>query len=213
MKAYNNIKPDKNRVADNIESDNNIKANNNIELYNNIQTYNSNIEPYNNIQPNKNIKVYNNVKSDKSIEENNNIKQPNIKAYFMRAGSNGELYKGYAGVIPADRHAWEKYVGDETEELRISDNISIIMAKDAVIMGKTLNRAVYDENSRLRTILAGNLMAVRRNGKNYESICDEDITAIEQVAKPIERIYAGRIILKKSDILKEFVKVTFKDFS
>ena len=211
MKAYNNIKSDKNVAADNIESGKNIKANNNIESYNNIQTYNSNVEPYNNIQPN--IKVYNNVKSDKSIEENNNIKQPDIKAYFMRAGFNGELYKGYADVIPADRSAWEKYVGDETEELRISDNISIIMAKDAVIMGKTLNRAVYDENGSLRAILAGNLMAVRRNGKNYESICDEDITAIEQVAKPIERIYAGRIILKKSDILKEFVKVTFKDFS
>ncbi len=39
------------------------------------------------------------------------------------------------------------------------------MAKDAVIMGRSLNRAVYDENGSLRAILAGNLMVVRRNGK------------------------------------------------
>ena len=48
------------------------------------------------------------------------------------------------------------------------------MAKDAVIMGRSLNRAVYDENGSLRAILAGNLMVVRRNGKNYESICDDN---------------------------------------
>ena len=54
------------------------------------------------------------------------------------------------------------------------------MATDAVIMGRSLNRAVYDENGSLRAILAGNLMVVRRNGKNYESICDDKCKCAKQ---------------------------------
>ena len=45
------------------------------------------------------------------------------------------------------------------------------MAKDAVIMGRSLNRAVYDENGSLRAILAG---------KNYESICDDKCKCAKQ---------------------------------
>uniref|UniRef100_UPI004028D5C8 hypothetical protein n=1 Tax=Lachnospira sp. TaxID=2049031 RepID=UPI004028D5C8 len=66
------------------------------------------------------------------------------------------------------------------QKFALTKNIDILYEEDAVIMGRSLNRAVYDENGSLRAILAGNLMVVRRNGKNYESICDDKCKCAKQ---------------------------------
>lgn len=125
-----------------------------------------------------------------------------IKAYLMRAGLAGQLYHGYIAEVENSPAFEQRYVGDRIEVYSLTNDISIIGEDEAVIMGRTLNRAVYDESGKFVTVLAGNLMAVRYKDDAFGSICEEDIAVIEKLLKPIERIFDGEIFLKKPQELK-----------
>lgn len=96
----------------------------------------------------------------------------------------------------------EHYFGDETEVYFLNDEIAVIAAEDAVVMGRPLNRALYDENGRFKTVLAGNLMAVRCGRNSFASIRSEDILVLEKRLKPVERIFDGKIFLRATEKLK-----------
>ena len=85
---------------------------------------------------------------------------------------------------------------EDFEMFTLNSDIILICKQDAVVRGLPLNRVVYDEAGKFITILAGNIFAVRRNGTEFMSICDEDIEIINQCLKPIVRIFNGKIDTK-----------------
>lgn len=166
-----------------------------------------------------------------------------IKAYYMCA-QNGAVYKGYTEWTGDDlsdvkkcilgKCADVKYIEescgiDELDMVWLNDSLLLIAGKDAVVQGRTLNRAFYRlpvnneadkksadvkntihnkisnnhlESVKPERIFAGNL-AVLKIAKTSDGssvpvdITDEDIEFIENVLRPIERIYAGVVYLKK----------------
>ena len=125
-----------------------------------------------------------------------------IKAYLLRADSSGQLYCGYIADVENSLAFEQKYVGDRIDVYPLTDDIDVIGGKEAVVMGKTLNRAVFDERGDFITVLAGNLMMVRHEGDSFTSIQEEDVVVIEKLLKPIERIFDGKIFLKDVQELK-----------
>ena len=171
-----------------------------------------------------------------------------IKAYYMFA-QNRVVNKGYTEWTGdklsyvrnyilckcADRRIDSKNIdeGCGTDELDIvwlNDSLLLIAKKDAVVQGRTLNRAFYRlpvnnnetdkksadvkntvhnnisnkdlESLKPERIFAGNLVVLKiestSDGSNeLVDIIDEDIEFIESVLRPIERIYAGVVYLKK----------------
>ncbi len=82
--------------------------------------------------------------------------------------------------------------------------VKIICGEDAVVLGKPLNRAWYDDNGKLVTVFAGTLMFVRREGRQLVNMRKEDVELIERSMKPIERIACGRVFTKPEDSLPEW---------
>ena len=118
-----------------------------------------------------------------------------FRAYFLRA-CDGKVYRGYIAEIPNILKAEQDYVGDEIETFKLNDNLILIGARDAVIFGKTLNRAFYDESGKFITVFAGNLMVVRYKGDEFESILNEDVEQVERLLKPIDHVACGTVFLK-----------------
>lgn len=127
-----------------------------------------------------------------------------MKAYLMRASSDGVVYKGYVGELENSLKAEQNYVGDGIETFALNDDLVLIGARDAVIWGKTLNRALYDERGKFRTVFAGNLMVVRHKSDTFASIREEDAAVIEKLLKPIECISCGIVFLKEAEELPEW---------
>lgn len=170
-----------------------------------------------------------------------------IKAYYMCA-QNGVVYKGYTELTGdnlayvrryisgkcADRKIDSKNIDegcgtDELDMVWLNDSLLLIVGKDAVVQGRTLNRAFYRlpvnneadkksadvkntihnkmsnndlESVKPERIFAGNVAVLKiartSEGSNEPiDIIDEDIEFIESVLRPIERIYAGVVYLKK----------------
>lgn len=120
-----------------------------------------------------------------------------VRAYIMRADESGIVYKGYQSVIGSG-------VLEGCYIYPLGNGVGIACGEDAVIQGRTLNRAVYDGSGRLKTVLAGNLAAVRYDGECFGSIQKEDIKMVEKLMKPIERIAYGRVCLKAACTLQEW---------
>lgn len=184
-----------------------------------------------------------------------------IKAYYMCA-QNGVVYKGYTEWTGdklsyvrkyilckcADRRIDSKNIdeGCGTDELDIvwlNDGLLLIAEKDAVVQGRTLNRAFYRlpvnnetdkksadvknivhnkisnkdlESLKPERIFAGNLVVLKiestSDGSNeLVDIIDEDIEFIESVLRPIERIYAGVVYLKKEKDLGQKRRLRYED--
>lgn len=176
-----------------------------------------------------------------------------IKAYYMCA-RNGVVYKGYTELTGdnlayvrryisgkcADRKTDSKNIDegcgtDELDMVWLNDSLLLIAGKDAVVQGRTLNRAFYRlpvnnetdkksadvkntihnkmsnndfESVKPERIFAGNLVVLKiestSDGSNEPiDIIDEDIEFIESVLRPIERIYAGVVYLKKEEDLRQ----------
>ena len=117
----------------------------------------------------------------------------------------------------------------------LNDSLLLIAGKDAVVQGRTLNRAFYRlpvnneadkksadvkntihnkmsnndfESVKPERIFAGNVAVLKiartSEGSNEPiDIIDEDIEFIESVLRPIERIYAGVVYLKKEEDLRQ----------
>lgn len=130
-------------------------------------------------------------------------KVPDMRAYFLRA-SDGVVYRGYLSEIPNSLKAEQDYVGGGIETFALNDDLVLIGARDAVVFGKTLNRALYDESGKFITAFAGNLMAVRYKGDEFDSILEKDVELIERLLKPIDHIACGTVFLKAVEELPEW---------
>lgn len=134
-------------------------------------------------------------------------KVPDMRAYFLRA-SDGIVYKGYLSEIPNSLKAEQDYVGGGIETFTLNDELVLIGVRDAVIFGKTLNRAFYDESGNFITAFAGNLLVVRYKGDEFDSILEEDVELVERLLKPIDHIACGTVFLKEAEELSEWKGVS-----
>lgn len=134
-------------------------------------------------------------------------KAPSMRAYFLRA-SDGVVNKGYLSEIPNSLKAEQDYVGGGIETFALNDELVLIGARDAVIFGKTLNRAFYDESGNFITVFAGNLLVVRYRGGEFCSVLEEDVKLIERLLKPIDHIACGTVFLKAAEELPEWKGVS-----
>lgn len=126
-----------------------------------------------------------------------------ITAYLIRVNEKlGTIYKGYLCDVGNSVEFRKKYIEDTIEIHNLCNNINIICEDEAVIMGRTLNRAFYDEDGKLKNVFAGNLMVVRYDENGFSSIYKEDIENIEKMLQPIDHIACGKVFLKSSKQLK-----------
>lgn len=130
-----------------------------------------------------------------------------MRAYFLRA-SDGVVYKGYLSEIPNSPKAEQEYVGGGIETFTLNDDLVLVGGRDAVVFGKTLNRAFYDESDKFITAFAGNLLVVRCKGDEFDSILEKDVGLIERLLKPIDRIACGTVFLKAAEELPEWKGVS-----
>ena len=155
-------------------------------------------------------------------------KENYIIAYVMRVDESGQQYQGYLSEIRIVQ-TWEReknyaaigkpekvtmaemetalYGKQEEKFMELTEfcNDMFFMCKpDAVIMGLPLNRAVYDENGKFMTILAGDVFIVRKKGNQFMSICQKDIRLLNECLKPIVRIFGGKIDTKPVSDLQEW---------
>lgn len=126
-----------------------------------------------------------------------------IEAYLMRV-CEGVVYRGYLAKIPNSLKAEQDYVGGAIETFTLNDDFALICDGEGVIMGKPLNRALYDARGKFRTVFAGNLMVVRHKSDTFASIHEEDVAVIEKLLRPIERISCGTVFLKVAEELPEW---------
>ena len=130
-----------------------------------------------------------------------------MRAYFLRA-SNHVVYKGYLSELPNSLKAEQQYVGGGIETFMLNDDLVLVGARDAVIFGKTLNRALYDKKGKFITVFAGNILVVRYKDDTFDSILEEDVELIERLLKPIDHIACGTVFLKAAEELPEWKGVS-----
>lgn len=123
-----------------------------------------------------------------------------VRAYFLRA-SDGVVYRGYLSELADFPKAEQEYVGGEMEIFTLNDDLVLVSSRDAVIFGKTLNRALYDENGKFITAFAGNLLVVRYKGDAFDHIQEKDVELIERLLKPIDHIACGTVFMKEAEKL------------
>lgn len=126
-----------------------------------------------------------------------------INAYFFRVDA-ATPYKGYMGEIENTFKAMKNCIGGRITTYDFTDEIVVVAEEDAVILGRPLNRALFDSNGERITVFAGNLMFVRHEEDRFTSLQAEDVVLIEERFKPIERIFGGEVYLKPADELLEW---------
>lgn len=130
---------------------------------------------------------------------------PGIKAYFLRA-SDHVIYRGYLSEIRGSPKLKREWTSGETEVVTLNEEFVLIGDREAVVLGKTLNRAFYDEAGKLITVFAGDLVVFRYKGDTYESVQEEDVERIERMLKPVDHIACGKVFLKEAETLPEWKK-------
>ena len=110
------------------------------------------------------------------------------KIYILRADSAGNVYRGYE----CDAQDYSDMIKiPDIQKFALTKNIDILYEEDAVIMGKTLNRAVCGEDGKVQKIFA-----VKHEKDIIKDINKEDIEFVEKSLRPIERIFGGEVFFK-----------------
>ena len=115
------------------------------------------------------------------------------KIYILRADSAGNVYRGYE----CDAQDYSDMIKiPDIQKFALTKNIDILYEEDAVIMGKTLNRAVCGEDGKVQKIFAGNIAAVKHEKDIIKDITTEDIEFVEKSLRSIERVFGGEVFFK-----------------
>ena len=115
------------------------------------------------------------------------------KIYILRADSAGNVYRGYE----CDAQDYSDMIKiTDIQKFALTKNIDILYEEDAVITGKTLNRAVCGEDGKVQKIFAGNIAAVKHEKDIIKDINKEDIEFVEKSLRPIERMFGGEVFFK-----------------
>lgn len=137
------------------------------------------------------------------LEGHGHVCEPAIRAYFLRA-SHQVIYRGYLSEIRGSPGLQQECGDGEVERTALNEEFMLLGGRDAVVLGKTLNRAFYDEDGKFVTVFAGDLLVLRYQGDTFGSVLEEDVEKIESMLKPIDHIAGGNIFLKEAETLPEW---------
>lgn len=134
-----------------------------------------------------------------------------IDAYMMRVDQEaGLVYQGYISKIDNTLEAMQSYVGGYIEAVTIAEGIVLICDEDGKMKGYMPNRA-WVKGDRILDIIVGDIMFVRSEGDEFESIRQEDIAVIEELFRPIEYVRDTFVKVKNVDELPEYKEYDMKD--
>lgn len=137
------------------------------------------------------------------LEGDGHVYEPAIRAYFLRA-SYQVVYRGYLSEIRGLPRLQQECSSGEVENTALNEEFMLLGGRDAVALGKPLNRSFYDEDGKFVTVFAGDLLVLRYRGDTFASVREEDVEKIESMLKPIDHIAGGTIFLKESETLPEW---------
>lgn len=131
------------------------------------------------------------------------MKKTVLNAYFYRV-TEKTTYHGYMSEIEDSFEALKNYIGGRITTYDFTDEIVLVAEEDAVVLGRPLNRVLYNNDGERLAVFAGNLLFVRHEGDKFISLHARDIELIEERFKPIERIFGGKVYLKPVNDLSEW---------
>lgn len=131
------------------------------------------------------------------------MKRTTLNAYFYRVAEK-TIYRGYVGAIEDSFEALMNYIGGRITTYDFTDEIVLVAEGDAVVLGRPLNRALYNSVGERIAVFAGNLLFVRHKGDKFTNLQAGDEELIEEHFKPIERIFGGKVYLKPENELQEW---------
>lgn len=123
------------------------------------------------------------------------------KVCVLRVDDEGNQYRGYIADMSDDLFRELGIDKEYTESTVITDEIRVINNKESVVRGYRLNRAVYDVDGNLRTVLGGNIIVLKIISDRISDISLEDMAVIEDRLRVIAAISHGFVFTKNFDEL------------
>lgn len=132
----------------------------------------------------------------------------NKYVYVLRVDASGNQYDGYR--MEMSEKIYDELLIDEewSEEIAITDELSIISNKEGAVMGLPLNRALYDADGNLITIIGGNIFIQKRSQDGFCNISPDDIGFIEDRLRAILAVSHGFVFTRNRDELLEWENKT-----
>lgn len=125
----------------------------------------------------------------------------NKYVYVLRVDDFGNQYAGYR--MEMSKKIYSELLIDEewSEEIAITDKLSIISNKEGAVMGLPLNRALYDADGNLITIIGGNIFIQKRSQDGLCNISPDDIGFIEDRLRAILAVSHGFVFTRNKEEL------------
>ena len=90
---------------------------------------------------------------------------------------------------------------DWMEQIAITDELVIICNRESAVMGLPLNRALYDADGNLVTVVGGNAFVQKRDTSGICDISPDDIEVIEDRVRAVLTISHGFVFTRNRDEL------------
>lgn len=128
--------------------------------------------------------------------------------YVLRVNSSGNQYAGYRMKMSEEIYGELLIDREWAEEIAITEELVIICNRDSAVMGFPLNRALYDADGNLITVVGGNVFVQKRCPDGICDISPEDIEAIEDKVRAILTISHGFVFTREREELLEWENKT-----
>lgn len=125
----------------------------------------------------------------------------NEYVYVLRVDDSGNQYVGYR--VEMSGKIYDELVIDKDwiEKIAITDELFMICNRESAVMGLPLNRALYDADGNLVTIIGGNIFIQKRSPDGLCNISSDDISFIEDRLRAILAVSHGFVFTKNREEL------------
>lgn len=121
--------------------------------------------------------------------------------YVLQVDGFGNQYVGYR--MEMSEKIYDELVIDKDwmEQIAITDELVLICNKESAVMGLPLNRALYDADGNLITVVGGNVFVQKRCPDGICNISSDDIEVIENRLRAVLTISHGFVFTRNRDEL------------
>lgn len=121
--------------------------------------------------------------------------------YVLSVDVFGNQYAGYR--MEMSEKIYDELVIDKDwmEQIAITDELVIVCNRESAVMGFPLNRALYDADGNLVTVIGGNVFVQKRDTGGICDISSDDIEVIENRLRAILTISHGFVFTRNRDEL------------
>ena len=128
--------------------------------------------------------------------------------YVLQVDGFGNQYAGYR--MEMSEKIYDELVIDKDwmEQIAITDELVIICNKESAVMGLPLNRALYDADGNLITVVGGNVFIQKRDTGGICDISSDDIEVIKDRLRAVLTISHGFVFTREKSELLEWKNKT-----